>query len=159
MALVDHPHISLFGSTECACTEEEAKALAVVAAYRVAKVSERAPFLAPGFKRHRAGFTHIGELWDLQGPGGMDDDSMRDRENILIELTAKGDKVWGIFRVVGTHTGPLYGIPETGRHIDVIEVGLWRIEDDQIVEAWYFGDELGLLRAVGLNPPDLTHPE
>jgi predicted ester cyclase len=159
MALVEHPHISLFGSTECTCTEEEAKALAVVAAYRVAKVSERAPFLSPSFKRHRAGFTHIGELWDHQRPGGMDDNSIRDRENILIELTAKNDKVWGIFRVVGTHTGSLYGIPETGRHIDVIEVGLWRVEDGVIAEAWYFGDELGLLRALELNPPDLSSSE
>ena len=70
MALVDHPHISMFGSTECTCTEEEARALAVVAAYRVAKVSERGPFLAPGFKRHRAGFTHIGDLWEQRRAEG-----------------------------------------------------------------------------------------
>lgn len=154
--MVEHPHISLFGSTECTCTDEEANALAVVAAYRVAKVSERAPFLSPGFKRHRAGFTHIGELWGHGGPGGMDDNSMRNRQNILLDLTAKNDKVFGIFRVVGTHTGSLYGIPETGRQIDVIEVGLWRVEDGLIAEAWYFGDELGLLRDLALNPPDLT---
>lgn len=157
MSLVEHPHISLFGSTACTCTEQEAEALAVVAAYRVAKVSERAPYLAPDFKRHRAGFTHIGELWAHEGPGGMNDDSMRDRENVLLDLTAKNDKVWGIFRVVGTHTGSLYGIPKTGRHIDVIEVGLWRVREGLIAEAWYFGDELGLLRALELNPPDLTN--
>jgi hypothetical protein len=156
VALVEHPHISMFGSSECTCTEEEAKALAVVAAYRVAKVSERGPFLAPGFKRHRAGFTHIGDLWESEGPKGMDDESMRDRENVLLDLTAKKDKVWGIFRVVGTHTGSFYGIPATGQHIDVVEVGLWRVEDGVIAEAWYFGDELGLLRAIGANPPDLT---
>ncbi len=156
--MIEHPHISLFGSQECTCTDQEAEALAVVAAYRAAKVSERAPYLAPDFRRHRAGFTHIGELWEHDGPGGMDDESMRDRQNILIELTAKGDKVWGIFRVVGTHTGSLYGIPATGRHIDVVEVGLWHVEDGLISEAWYFGDELGMLRAIGLNPPDLTRP-
>ena len=156
--MIEHPHISLFGTQQCTCTDQEAEALAVVAAYRAAKVSERAPFLAPGFKRHRAGFTHIGDLWEHDGPGGMDDDSMRDRQNVLMDLTAKGDKVWGIFRVVGTHTGTLYGIPATGRHIDVVEVGLWRVEDGLIAEAWYFGDELGMLRAIGLNPPDLTAP-
>lgn len=150
-----HPHISMFGSTTCACTEQEAEALAVVAAYRAARVSEREPFLAPGYRRHRAGFTHIGELWGHEGPGGMDDHSMEDRRNILIELTAKGDKVWGVFRVVGTHTGSIYGIPATGRPIDVIEVGLWRVENGLIAEAWYFGDELGMLRALGVNPPDL----
>ena len=152
----EHPHISMFGSVECTCTEQEAANLAVVAGYRAARVSERKPFLAPHFRRHRAGFTHIGELWDHQGPGGMDDESIRDRQNILLELTAKDDKVWGIFRVVGTHTGSVYGIPATGRHIDVIEVGLWRVEDGVIAEAWYFGDELGMLRALGVNPPDLS---
>lgn len=119
-------------------------------------MSDRGPFLSPGFVRHRAGFTHIGELWNHDGPGGMNDDSMPDRRNILIELTAKEDKVWGIFRVVGTHTGSIYGIPPTGRHVDVVEVALWRVENGQIAEAWYFGDELGLLRQLGVNPPELS---
>jgi len=152
----EHTHISLFGSTECTCTPQEAEALAVVTAYRRAKVSDRKPFLAPGFVRHRAGFTHIGELWGHEGPGGMDDESIRDRENRLLELTAKDDKVWGIFRVVGTHTGSIYGIPATGRPVDVVEVALWRVADGLIAEAWYFGDELGLLRQLGANPPDLS---
>jgi hypothetical protein len=153
---LDHPHYSVFGPVECNCTEQEASALAVVAGYRAANVSDRKPFLSPDFRRHRAGFTHIGELWEHEGPGGMGDESIRDRQNILLELTAKDDKVWGIFRVVGTHTGSIYGIPATGRHVDVIEVGLWRVEDELIAEAWYFGDELGMLRALGQNPPDLS---
>lgn len=152
----DHPHHSIFGPVQCTCTEQEAEALAVVAAYRAAKVSDREPFLAPDFRRHRAGFTHIGELWRHEGPGGMDDESIRDRQNVLLELTAKDDKVWGIFRVIGTHTGSIYGIPATGRHVDVVEVGLWRVEDGLIAEAWYFGDELGMLRALGVSPPDLS---
>lgn len=152
----EHPHYSVFGPVECTCTEQEAAALALVAGYRAARVSERGPFLAPNFRRHRAGFTHIGELFGHAGGGGMDDESIRDRQNILLDLTAKDDKVWGIFRVVGTHTGSIYGIPPTGRHVDVIEVGLWRVEDGLIVEAWYFGDELGMLRAVAQNPPDLS---
>jgi predicted ester cyclase len=152
----DHPHHSIFGPVQCTCTEQEAEALAVLAAYRAAKVSDRKPFLAPDFRRHRAGFTHIGELWGHEGPGGMDDESIRDRQNVLLELTAKDDRVWGIFRVIGTHTGSIYGIPATGRHVDVVEVGLWRVEDGLIAEAWYFGDELGMLRALGVNPPDLS---
>ena len=41
----------------------------MVAAYRVAKVSERRPFLAADFKRHRAGFTHIGDLGKPRAKG------------------------------------------------------------------------------------------
>jgi predicted ester cyclase len=150
----EHPHISLFGAPRCSCTPQEAEALAVVAAYRGARVSERGPYLAPDYRRHRAGFTHLAQLF--HGAAGMDDDSIRDRQNVLLELTAKDDKVWGIFRVVGTHTGSLYGVPATGRHIDVVEVGLWRVENGLIAEAWFFGDELGMLQALGVNPPDLS---
>ena len=31
-----------------------------------AKVSDRGPFLAPGFLRHRAGFSHIGDLFGMK---------------------------------------------------------------------------------------------
>jgi predicted ester cyclase len=143
----------MFGDATCTCTDQEAEALAVVTAYRAAKVSERAPFLAPDFVRHRAGFSHIGELFGLEGPAGFTDDSMPDRQNVVVEMTAKDDKVFCIFRVVGTHAGTIYGVPPTGRTLDVIEVALWRVEDGLIAEAWYFGDELGMLRQLGVTPP------
>ncbi len=149
----DHEHISMFGPVTCTCTEQEAANLDVVARYRAAAVSERPPFLAPDFVRHRAGFSHIGELFGLEGQAGMDDQSIADRQNILIDLTCKDDKVWGIFRIVGTHTGTVYGIPATGKPIDVIEVALWRVEGGFIKAAWYFGDELGLLRQLDVAPP------
>ena len=149
----DHAHISLFGQVTCSCTKQEAANLDLVTRYRAAKVSERGPFLAPDFRRHRAGFSHIGELFGMVGAAGLNDESIADRQNILIELTAKDDKVWGIFRIVGTHTGTVYGIPATGKPIDTIEVALWRVEDGLIKEAWYFGDELGLLRQLGVAPP------
>ncbi len=144
-------HIDIFGTSGCTFTEQELANLELIRGYRAAKVSERAPFMSPNFVRHRAGFKNIGELWG--GIGGMDDNSLLDRENILLELTAKDDRVWGIWRVVGTHTGSLYGIPATNKPVDVIEVGLWRIEDGVIAEAWYFGDDLGLIRQLGVEVP------
>jgi hypothetical protein len=29
---------------------------------------------------------------------------------------------------------------------------MWRIEDGLIAEGWFFGDELGLLRQIGMYP-------
>jgi hypothetical protein len=143
----------MFGDTSCSCTEQEAANLDLVTRYRAARVSERAPFLSRDFVRHRAGFSHIGELFGMEGSAGFDDVSMEDRENILLELTAKDDKVWGVFRIVGTHTGTIYGIPATGKRVDVVEAALWRLEGERIAEAWYFGDELGMLRQLGVAPP------
>lgn len=149
-----HDDISLFDAPSPTYTEQELANLDLVRRYRAARASERAPFLAPDFVRHRAGFKNIAELWG--GPGGMDDQSMLDRENVLIDLTAKDDRVWGIWRVVGTHTGTLYGIPATQRHVDVVEVGLWRCENGLIAEAWYFGDDLALVRQLGVDLPPET---
>ena len=146
-----HVHTTMFGSDACTCTPQEAANLDLVRAYRAAKPSERAPFLAPDFVRHRPGFKNIGELWD--GAAGMDDHSIEDRENVLLDLRAKDEVVWGIWRVVGTHTGDLYGIPATQRPVDIVEVGLWRVADGLIVEAWYFGDDLALVRQLGVDLP------
>ncbi len=140
----------MFGVAPCHCTEEEAINLDVVTRYRMAKVSERGPFLAPEYSRLRPGFKHLGELW---GGKGMTDDSLSGKEVVLLHLEPRGDTVFGVWRVLGVHTGDFYGVPPTGRPIDVLEVGIWRLENQLIVEAWYFGDGLGFLRQVGLNPP------
>ncbi|MDH5293026.1 MAG: ester cyclase, partial [Acidimicrobiia bacterium] len=70
---------------------------------------------------------------------------------VLMHMEPRGDTVFGIWRVLGTHSGDFYGVPATGRDIDVIEVGLWRLENELITEAWYFGDGLGFLRQAGLT--------
>lgn len=149
----EHEHINMFGPAPCACTEQEAEALAITTAYRAATVAERPRFLAPDFVRHRAGFSHIGELFGMQGSAGFSDASMPDRQNVIMHITAKDDLVFCIFRIVGTHAGTIYGVPPTGRGLDVIEVALWRVADGVIAEAWYFGDELGMLRQLGVSPP------
>ena len=150
-ALTPHEHISLFGSTECGCTAQEAANLAFITEYRAAQVADRKRFLAPDYRRHRAAFQNIG---DLNGVHHHDDDAMPDRQNVVIDMTAKDDKVWAIWQVVGHHAGDWYGIPGTGRFVDVLEAGMWRIEDGLIAEGWFFGDELGLLRQIGMYPGD-----
>jgi hypothetical protein len=146
----EHAHVSMFGDPRCRCTPEEAINLDVITRYRMAKVSERGPFFAPEYRRLRPGFKHLGELW---GGKGMTDDSLTDKEIVLLHLEPRGDTVFGIWRVVGVHTGDFYGVPATGEPIDVIEVGLWRLEEEKIIEAWYFGDGLGFLRQAGITPP------
>ena len=130
-------------------TDEERANLALIRRSREVSVAERESLMAPGYVRHRAGLVHLAELFD--GSGKVEDDAMPDREFVLLDLTAKGDRVFGIWRVVGTHTGTLAGVPATGRQVDVLEVGVWRCEDGRIAEGWFFVDELGLLRQLGIG--------
>jgi predicted ester cyclase len=66
------------------------------------------------------------------------------------DIIAKEDRVWAVWTMRGTHTGQLFGIPPTGRDVEVLEAGVWRLVDGLVAEAWFFGDELALLRQLGL---------
>jgi predicted ester cyclase len=97
----------------------------------------------------------MAELQTSPGPG-YSGASIPDREDEILDIIAHGDRVWATWLIRGTHQGPLYGIAPTGRKIEVLEAGQWRIRDGLIAEAWFFVDELALLRQLGSWPAGLT---
>ena len=76
---------------------------------------------------------------------------MPDYHTAIEDLIAEGDKVVARVRITGTHTGNFYGIPPTGRHIDLSGIYIVRIADGKIVEHW--GEENGseVLRQLGFK--------
>ena len=72
-----------------------------------------------------------------------------DRVDIIEHVVAEGDTVGLLFRLTATHTGNLFGIPPTGRKVDVYEIALLRIVNGQMVEGWFMMDEAELLRQLG----------
>ena len=76
---------------------------------------------------------------------------MPDYHTAIEDLIAEGDKVVARVRITGTHTGDFYGIPPTGRHIDLSGIYIVRIADGKIVEHW--GEENGseVLRQLGFK--------
>jgi predicted ester cyclase len=53
-------------------------------------------------------------------------------------------------RVTGTHSGTLFGMPATGRHIDVRQMQFEWLKDERIWQHWRVTDELTLLRQLGV---------
>jgi steroid delta-isomerase-like uncharacterized protein len=76
---------------------------------------------------------------------------MPDYHTAIEDLIAEGDKVVARVRITGTHTGDFYGIPPTGKHIDLSGIYIVRIADGKIVEHW--GEENGseVLRQLGFK--------
>jgi predicted ester cyclase len=112
--------------------------------------------LAPHYNRIRGGNFHLasnarGEGWPE--PGMYLRTAFPDRVDIIERVVAEGDTVGLLFRLTAKHTGNLFGIPPTGRKVDVYEIALLRIVNGQMVEGWFMMDEAELLRQLGARMP------
>lgn len=68
------------------------------------------------------------------------------------ELIAEGDTVAGRLTMNGTHTGPLMGMPPTGRAVRQAHMHFVRFRDGKAIEHWGVRDDMGMMRQMGLMP-------
>ena len=67
---------------------------------------------------------------------------MPDYHTRIDDLIAEGDRVAARVTITGTHTGHFYGIPPTGKRINVSGIYIVRIANGKSVEHW--GEENGV---------------
>jgi steroid delta-isomerase-like uncharacterized protein len=76
------------------------------------------------------------------------------------QVLAEGDKVVIHCTHTGTHTGPFFGLPATGRRFAYKQMHIIRIRDGKGVEHWAVRDDASLMRqltgAVSSPGPDLS---
>jgi predicted ester cyclase len=82
------------------------------------------------------------------------DSTVPDRQTVIDDIIAAGNKVVVRFTSEGTHQGDGLGVPPTGKHIRYTGVDIFRLAGGKIVERWGEVDQLGLLRQVGAIPED-----
>ena len=70
----------------------------------------------------------------------------------LEEMVVEGDKVAARFTMRGTHKGTFFGVPPTGKKIEVKAINFYRLRDGQFVEETGVPDLLGLLQQIGGVP-------
>ena len=103
-------------------------------------------------------FYMPGRSEPLQGPSGylvvigMMRAGFPDIQWTLEELIAEGDKVAARFTMRGTHKGSFFGVPPSGKKIEVKAMNFYRISDGQIIEEHGQPDLLGLLQQIGGAP-------
>src|ERR1044071_9777026 len=114
-----------------------------------ATLLERNKAGALGYKRLRGGLHHLAANAQGQGfpgTGAFLRGAFPDRVDVIEEVIAEGDQVGMLFRFTGTHRGNLFGIPPTGKKVDVHEIAILRIADGKMVEGWFMADEAALLK-------------
>ena len=65
---------------------------------------------------------------------------------------AEGDKLVCRNTFNGTHCGPFFGIPATGRRVSVTQTHVFRMAGGKMAEHWNNSDDLGMLRQLGVIP-------
>ena len=70
----------------------------------------------------------------------------------LEETIAEGDKIAARFTMRGTHDGTFFGVPATGRKIEVRAMNFYRLAGGKFVEEYGQPDLLGLLQQIGAMP-------
>jgi steroid delta-isomerase-like uncharacterized protein len=68
------------------------------------------------------------------------------------DIVADGDIIAIRASFTGTNTGPLRGIPPTGRKVSMREAFFFRLEGDKVVEEWSFINYMALMQQLGLAP-------
>lgn len=70
----------------------------------------------------------------------------------LEETIAEGDKIAARFTMRGTHDGTFFGVPATGRKIEVRAMNFYRLAGGKFVEEYGQPDLLSLLQQIGAVP-------
>ena len=73
---------------------------------------------------------------------------MPDAQFLITSLHYADDVVTVVGRIVGTHTGTLFGVPPTGREVSLGAIAVHKVRENEIVESWQMPDRLSLLRQI-----------
>ena len=77
-----------------------------------------------------------------------------DAEFNIVDVFGQGDKIVKHWNFKGTHDGDFFGIPPTGKKIDLIGTTLVLMKDGKILQEQDFFDNYSLLSQLGLTPTE-----
>lgn len=103
---------------------------------------EIARVIAPDFTDHHPGF-------DVNGLDGYQSALREAYDSLnltgeLRDIIACDDKVVTRVLLRGRHTGPVFGLPATGKDVSWTTNEIWRVADGRLAERWAEDDLLGL---------------
>ena len=111
--------------------------------------SDAPNLVGPNFKIDRSAVPDA-----ITGPEGLHKqmdmlkEAFPDLELSIADLFGEGDKVAARFVAPGTHNGTFAGIPATGRRVTWKGIGIYRVADNRVQEAWACWDDVGLVQAL-----------
>jgi steroid delta-isomerase-like uncharacterized protein len=74
----------------------------------------------------------------------------------VVDSIATDDRAAAVVTATGTHEGEFFGIPATGREVEMEATLYFAVSDGKITRKWNRADELGLLQQVGVVAEDMS---
>jgi steroid delta-isomerase-like uncharacterized protein len=68
------------------------------------------------------------------------------------DMVANGDSIVVRWTARGTNTGDYFGMPPTGKSIEITGMNTWNTRDGKAIEGWVNRDDMGLLQQLGVVP-------
>jgi len=109
-------------------------------------IAEDAQFRVPGRPESLRGLAGYMNVLGMMRSG------FSDVQWSLEETIAEGDRIAARFTMRGTHDGTFFGVPATGRKIEVRAMNFYRLAGGKFVEEYGQPDLLGLLQQIGAVP-------
>ncbi len=75
-----------------------------------------------------------------------------DLKMVAEDVFGEDDKVTVRWRATGTHTAELFGIPASGKSMNVAGISVLKLANGKIVVDWVAEDSLGLMKQIGVIP-------
>jgi steroid delta-isomerase-like uncharacterized protein len=119
------------------------KNLAIADELLAANFVDHTPGSPPGLPPGPEGHKQFGSLYFTAFP---------DIRATIEDMVAEGDRVVTRWRVQGTNTGSMFGMPATNKSADFTGVTINRIADGKIAEQWVQFDALGMMQQLGVIP-------
>lgn len=77
----------------------------------------------------------------------------RDRQMIIDELIAEGDRVMARWTFRGRHVGDAFGVSATGKEITYAGINIFRVANGKLAESWDMFDRLWIWQQMEVLPP------
>ena len=94
---------------------------------------------------------------ELVGPQGYRDNlapfliGLPDFQHVIEDMVAVDEKVVARFKILATHDGEFFGNAPTGEKVTFTAIGIFRVNEEKIDEAWVEFDALGLMQQVSTS--------
>lgn len=118
-------------------------------------------FLHPDFVGHYSAFPPVYGHDGFRQFLSIYTSGLSDRRTDFHEILVDGDRVACRLKFHGKNTGPMMGMPATGKETDTDGLTILRFAGDRVIEQWANNDDLAMMQQLGVIPIEagLAQPE